>query len=61
MCKSCDYNSDECEIFVDPLTGDWYLDHITGQWDDYDDEFIHDRIYIEYCPFCGRNLRKDVV
>lgn len=40
------------------MIGDWYLDHQTGEWDNYEDDFIHDRIYINYCPFCGERLGK---
>ena len=57
MCKYCDYNSGDCIIFQD-MIGDWYLDHQTGEWDNYEDDFIHDRIYINYCPFCGERLGK---
>ena len=24
--------------------------------DDYNDDFVYDRIYISYCPWCGRKL-----
>ena len=57
MCKCCDYNSGGCTIFQD-MIGDWYLDHQTGEWDACKDEFVHDRIYINYCPFCGERLGK---
>lgn len=57
MCNFCDYSSDDCRIFQD-MVGDWYLDHQTGEWDIYEDEFIHDRVYINYCPFCGERLGK---
>lgn len=57
MCLYCDPESDDCEIFIDPLTNDWYLDVETGEWDSYDDSFIHERVYyIQYCPYCGRKL-----
>lgn len=55
MCRCCDYNSGDCVIFQD-MVGAWYLDHQTGEWDIYEDGFIHDRIYINYCPFCGERL-----
>lgn len=57
MCRCCDYNSGDCVIFQD-MVGDWYLDHQTGEWDVCEDEFVHDRIYINYCPFCGERLGK---
>ena len=58
MCRRCDYNSSDCAIFQNPLTGEWYLDHQTGEWDIYEDEFVRDKIYINYCPFCGERLKK---
>lgn len=64
MCNYCDTNSNECCIYIDPLSNDYYLDIETSEWDEYDDEFIqfiHQREYIKYCPWCGRKLngRKD--
>lgn len=57
MCKFCDYSSNDCEIYQNGF-GEWYLDHQTGEWDIYEDEYVHDRIYINYCPFCGERLGK---
>ena len=56
MCKYCDYNSDDCCIFVDPLDNQYYLDIETYTWDEYDDCYIHQKEYINYCPYCGRKL-----
>ena len=42
MCEYCDYNSNYNEIFQDGLTGDYYLDIQTSQWDEYSDDYIHD-------------------
>ena len=53
MCKYCDYESNDCEIFQDPLDNSWYLNHETGEWDNYNDGFVYDKIYINYCPYCG--------
>lgn len=46
---------------TDPLSHDYYLDIETSEWDEYDDEFVHQTEYINYCPWCGRKLngRKD--
>lgn len=60
MCKYCDYESNDCEIFQDPLDNTWYLDYETGEWDDYNDGFIYDKINISYCPWCGRSLEDKV-
>ena len=37
MCKYCDSNSNDCCIYSDPLTKEWYEDIETLEWDDYDD------------------------
>lgn len=56
MCKYCDYNSDYCEIFSEPLTNEYYLDVETFEWDEYDDSYIHQKVYINFCPYCGKKL-----
>lgn len=56
MCRYCDYNSEDNRIFVDPLDGEYYLDIETSEWDEYDDSYVHQREYIDYCPWCGRKL-----
>ena len=38
------------------ILGEYYLDVETMQWDDYDDGFLHIKINISYCPYCGRKL-----
>lgn len=56
MCNRCDYDSPDNQIYVDPLTNEYYLDIETSEWDEYDDGFVHQREYIAYCPYCGRKL-----
>ena len=56
MCRYCDYNSEDNRIFIDPLDGEYYLDIETSEWDTYDDDCVHQREYIDYCPWCGRKL-----
>lgn len=56
MCKYCDGNSDKCRIRSSPLDNEYYLDIETSEWDEYDDDYVHQREYINYCPFCGRKL-----
>lgn len=56
MCRYCDYNSDDCVIFDEPLTNEYYLDIETYEWDDYDDGYVYMKEYISYCPYCGRKL-----
>lgn len=56
MCNRCNHNSPDNQIYVDPLTNEYYLDIETSEWDEYDGGFIHQREYISYCPWCGRKL-----
>lgn len=44
------------DIYQDSLTGDWYIHHRTCEWDKYDDDYVYDKIYINYCPWCGKKL-----
>lgn len=61
MCNNCDINSNECCIYINPLSNDYYLDIEISERDGYDYGYIHHREYIKYCPWCGRKLngRKD--
>lgn len=59
MCKYCDQHSNDCCIYSDPLTKEWYEDIETFEWDDYDDGFVHQKNYINYCPYCGRKLMEN--
>lgn len=59
MCNYCDENLNECCIFQDPFTDKYYLNVCTYHWDDYDDDFDYIREYINFCPWCGRDLYKD--
>ena len=59
MCNYCDENSYECCIYIDPLSNDYYLDIETLEWDYDDDEFVHQKEYINYCPYCGRKLNNN--
>lgn len=60
MCKYCDSASNECEIFFDPLTHEYFLDIQTSEWDTYNDDWIYQKEYISYCPWCGRDLESEV-
>lgn len=55
MCKRCNYLDSDCCIFQE-FTEEWYIYHKTSQWDNVDKDFVYDKIYIEYCPWCGRKL-----
>ena len=59
MCKYCDSHSNDCCIYSDPLTKEWYEDIETFEWDDYDDGYVHQKNYINYCPYCGRKLMEN--
>lgn len=57
MCKDCCPNSFDNVIHYDENNIPYYL-HETMEWDDYNDGFVYDKIYINYCPWCGRALIK---
>ena len=60
MCNRCNYDSPDNQIYVDPLTNEYYLDIETSEWDEYDDGFVHQKEYIAYCPWCGRKLGEQI-
>lgn len=60
MCKYCDLTSNECEIFFEPLTHEYFLDIPTSEWDSYSDDWVYQKEYISYCPWCGRDLENKV-
>lgn len=56
-CKYCNSDSGYCEYWKDSLDSEWYHDIETGEWDEYDDGFVHQRNYgVRYCEYCGRKL-----
>ena len=60
MCRYCNYESDDNQIFIDPLINEYYLDIETMIWDSYNEDFFHDKEYINYCPWCGRKLTNEI-
>lgn len=60
MCKYCDSASNECEIFFEPLTQEYFLDIQTSERDTYNDDWVYQKEYISYCPWCGRNLEDKI-
>lgn len=62
MCEYCDINDPFCEIFQEyPFTdNDWFLKVQTIHWDNYDDDWEYEQININYCPYCGRKLNKNM-
>lgn len=40
-------------------TGKWFLDFPTNEWDNYEDDFLHVNIPINYCPYTGKELKED--
>lgn len=58
MCSYCDPNSPNNRIYLDSVMNEYYLDIETYEWDEYDDGFVHQREYINNCPWCGRFLRE---
>lgn len=60
MCKYCDPAFNECEIFFEPLTQEYFLDIQTSEWDTYNDDWVYQKEHISYCPWCGRDLENKV-
>lgn len=57
MCEYCNPMSAECEYWIDPLDHKWYLEVRTGEWDEYNDDYVYERIYgVKYCQYCGSEL-----
>ncbi len=56
MCEYCNPKSNECEVYFEPLTHEHFIDVKTFEWDYYYDDYVSQRVYISYCPWCGRKL-----
>lgn len=56
MCKYCDGESNENRIWLDAISGDYYLELETSNWDNYEDGFEVIKEFINYCPYCGQRL-----
>lgn len=52
-CAKCNGNGN---IFKNPMTNEWYLSVQTSVWDRNADDWAYEKVYISYCPFCGRKL-----
>lgn len=60
MCRYCDGKSPDCEIFPHGLVkNDYYLKVKTDTWDGVDNNWVYEYLYINYCPYCGRELRDE--
>lgn len=56
MCDMCNPKMYDREVYYNSTDDAWYLDIETGEWSDYNDDFIHIQRQINYCPYCGRRL-----
>lgn len=57
MCDMCNPKMYDREVYYNSEDDSWYFDIETGEWSDYNDDFIHIQRQINYCPYCGRRLR----
>lgn len=57
MCDYCNPKMYDREVYYDATSDTWFLDIETGEWSDYNDDFVHIHRQINYCPYCGRRLR----
>ena len=58
MCQYCDYNSNECCIFIVPLDRNYYLDIKTSEWDEYDDGFVHQKRIYKLLPAVRKKAKR---
>ena len=59
--KTCMCNNyQNAEIYGESIykndNGEWILEIKTSQWDYYNDEYIVESMFINYCPYWGRKL-----
>lgn len=59
MCKCCEGDSSDRELFFEPISGDWYLNHRTSEFDENEMDYNYDKIFVSYCPYCGRKLTNE--
>ena len=57
MCDYCNPKMYDREVYYDATSDTWFLDIETREWSDYNDDFVHIKRQINYCPYCGRRLR----
>lgn len=60
MCRYCDYDSNERRVRCNIFTNNYYLDIETCEYDEYFGGYLHYKTDINYCPWCGRNLKEEV-
>lgn len=56
MCEVCENNQELDYVTIEYGEEGYKLVIKTSEWDDYYDDWIYERIDINYCPFCGRKL-----
>ena len=56
MCRHCDGESPENNIWKDVVSGDWYIEFPVDTDDEEDWLVTYLEEYINYCPYCGRKL-----
>lgn len=52
MCEYCDGKHENIwhNIYQDSLTEDYYLSVCTDEWDNIDNDYVYEKIFINYCP-----------
>lgn len=59
MCRCCDPESQDYCISYEVPCGDPYIEVLTHRMNMNTFEYYTNRIYIDYCPNCGRPVRKE--
>ena len=56
---NCNRDRKDCPCFYEPLTGEWYINVRTLEWDKYENDWVYEKFYVSYCPYCGKHLGED--
>lgn len=56
MCKVCEDIQELDYTNIEYNEEGYKLVIKTSEWDNYHDDWIYERVDINYCPFCGRKL-----
>lgn len=55
-CDYCSPEGDNCHVYKDYISGDFYMEVKTNNWDTCSNDYEYVKVYINCCPMCGRKL-----
>ena len=59
MCDYCNPKMYDREVYYDTDSDSWFLDVETGEWSDYDDDFVH--IVVGVCAVRTRRTKSKLM